>query len=288
MKFSLILATLHRTGEVDYFLKTLDAQTYRDFELIVVDQNADDRLLPLLNPYQSRFPILHLRSEKGLSLARNAGLNHISGDLVAFPDDDCAYPPNLLEDVALFFEKNPDVSGLTGRSISKEGKNTGGRWAKQRESINFLNVWRLGISYTIFLRRSVAEKVGCFDEQLGVGANTPWGSAEETDYLIRALEQNLYYDPLISVIHPIIIDQENSNKKKADGNSPKPFLKTYSYALGRGYVLRKHNAPLWFVLYNWVRPIAGIALCTLKIDFYNIRSYWATLKGRVLGWLQQS
>ena len=91
MKFSLILATLNRTGEVDYLLKTLDRQTYRNFELIVVDQNADDRLVPLLAPYQANFPILHLQSAKGLSRARNVALEHVSGDIVAFPDDDCAY-----------------------------------------------------------------------------------------------------------------------------------------------------------------------------------------------------
>ena len=41
-----------------------------------------------------------LRSARGLSRARNAGLAHVEADLVAFPDDDCVYPPGLLERVA--------------------------------------------------------------------------------------------------------------------------------------------------------------------------------------------
>ena len=44
------------------------------------------------------------------------------------------------------------------------------------------------ISFTIFLRRRVVERVGEFDETLGVGAGTPYGSCEESDYLIRAVK----------------------------------------------------------------------------------------------------
>src|SRR2546427_827401 len=97
MKFSLVQATLGRTGELARFLRELDQQTYRSFELIVVDQNPDQRLAPILAPYESRFPVFHVRSEKGLSRARNVGMRQIGGDVVAFPDDDCWYPPHLLE-----------------------------------------------------------------------------------------------------------------------------------------------------------------------------------------------
>ena len=51
IRFSLVLSTINRTDEVRRFLTTLDSQTYRQFELIVVDQNKDGRLLPILKPY---------------------------------------------------------------------------------------------------------------------------------------------------------------------------------------------------------------------------------------------
>ena len=57
--FSLILATVDRTGEVERLLDSLDSQTHREFELIVVDQNKDERLVPLLRAYRERFSILH-------------------------------------------------------------------------------------------------------------------------------------------------------------------------------------------------------------------------------------
>ena len=45
VKFSLILATVDRVTELERFLERLDRQTFRDFELFVVDQNTDDRLV---------------------------------------------------------------------------------------------------------------------------------------------------------------------------------------------------------------------------------------------------
>jgi hypothetical protein len=47
--FALILATVGRTVELNRLFDTLAAQSYRDFEVIVVDQNRDDRLLPVLH-----------------------------------------------------------------------------------------------------------------------------------------------------------------------------------------------------------------------------------------------
>lgn len=283
MKFSLVLATLDRTAEVEYFLQSLSQQTYQDFELIIVDQNLDDRLLQFVQCYQDRFSILHLRSAKGLSRARNVALEHISGDIVAFPDDDCAYPLELLEQVASFFTNHLEWNGLTGSSIDQQGQDSGGHHGSKAGAINHLNVWQRGISYTIFLRQSVVVQVGTFDESLGVGASTPWGAGEETDYLLRAIDTGLYYNPEISVIHPIKINQQNTAASNVSFD--RRFFKTYSYAMGRGRVLRKHNAPLWFVIYNWMRPLAGVTVSLVRGRLQEMRSHWATLRGRVQGWL---
>ena len=282
MKFSLVLATVSRTAEVRHFLQTLDAQIYRNFELIIVDQNPDDRLLEFIQPYQNRFPILHLRSAKGLSKARNVALKHISGDIVAFPDDDCAYPPDILERVAHFFTNHPEWNGLTGCSLDQQGQDSGRHLGSPPGQINCFNVWRRGISYTIFLRRATVTDVGKFDESLGVGANTPWGSGEETDYLLRAINTGLYYDPSVTVTHPIKVEQLELIEPNI--SKDKSHVKTYSYAMGRGRVLRKHKAPLWFVIYNWGRPLIGVVLSLLQGRLDRVLSYWATFQGRVQGW----
>lgn len=276
MRFSLVLATVDRTREVVRFFEYLDKQTYRDFELIVIDQNPDHRLVPILEPFRDRFPIMHLKSEKGLSRARNVGLKHVSGDIVAFPDDDCWYPETLLDSVVSFFKHNPDVDVLTGRPADEKGRSVGGRWDKNPGPVNVFNIWRRHISFTIFLKKHVVDQVGFFDEKLGVGAGTPWGSGEETDYLLRALQAGfrLFYNPDITVHHAQHVAQYNRQA----------FRRAYSYGAGMGRVLRKHEYPLWFVLYEWAKSGGGGFVSLLRGRFGKARHHWSALSGKVAGW----
>ena len=48
-RISLVMATLGRVREIEDFVQSLTSQTYKDYELIIVDQNPDDRLIPVIN-----------------------------------------------------------------------------------------------------------------------------------------------------------------------------------------------------------------------------------------------
>lgn len=275
MKFSLILATLGRTAELERFLQSLAAQNYRDCELIVVDQNLDDRLVPLLAPYRECLAIQHLRSAKGLSRARNVGLKHITGDLVAFPDDDCWYPDGLLCQVAQMFDQVKTIDGVTGRSADETGRISQGNFPATKQWVDLESVWHCGISYTIFLRRAVVVGVGEFDETLGVGAGTPWGSGEETDFLVRALKSGavVLYDPAVVVHHPT----------KTDTINEQLLHKAFSYGCGLGRVLRKHGYGMRFRLRALIRPAGGVLLSMAKLDPRRAVYHWNILKGRYRG-----
>ena len=83
---SLVVSTRWRTLEVKRLLVSLLAQTYKTFEVIVVDQNEDDRLASLLQDYCERLTIKHVRSANlGHSAGSNAGLRICAGDIVGFP-----------------------------------------------------------------------------------------------------------------------------------------------------------------------------------------------------------
>jgi len=265
------MATLGRTEEVQRFLTHLDTQSHRNFELIVVDQNSDDRLTAILEPYCRRFPIKHLRSEKGLSRARNVGLTHMTGELVAFPDDDGWYRPGLLEDVARIMTEHPEFDGLSGicTALMRPPATITGQY------LNRTNVWRLALSITVFLRATVVSAIGYFDERLGAGADSGFGSGEETDYLIRAIQQRyrIRFDPIITVNHP------------ATEGEPRDRESAYSYGRGFGHTLRKHSYPFWFVLYVLIRPVAGMIACFAFGNMPGVHYHCAVLRGRVSGWL---
>ena len=113
VKISLVLATKNRVKEVTNFVQSRAQQQSANFELIVVDQNKDDRVKANLIQPKFPFPILHLRSEPGLSRARNVGIAFATGDIIAFPDDDCWYPADLLSRVVSEFQSHP-IRSKTG------------------------------------------------------------------------------------------------------------------------------------------------------------------------------
>ena len=243
MTFDLVVATVGRTTELQRFLASLDAQTHRDFRVLVVDQNDDDRVVPLLDERAVR-----LRSARGLSRARNAALPRLEADVVAFPDDDCVYPPDLLERVAA---RVTTLDGVTGREPW---------WTTTAATLTRNNLWNRAISFTIFLRRALVERVGGFDERLGL----PASSGEEIDYLIRALDAGAHieYDPSLVVEHP----RKNSDVAARDGETI-------------GYLLRKHGYGAGTIAKMLLRPAAGIALEPRRARFHA-----ETLRGRMRGY----
>src|SRR6266404_390797 len=272
VKFSLILSTVGRTGELSRFLAHLDLQTYRNFELIIVDQNPDGFLEPLIREYKERFPFLHLRSGRGLSRARNVGLQHFSGDIVAFPDDDCWYVPDTLEKVAHVFYENSNYDGFTGRGVDDSRPADYVFFSRRSGWVNKKNVWRSGTSFSIFLRANVIRAVGPFDESLGVGSESGKHSAEEVDYLIRAIGSGfrIYYCPELCIFHPYPIPTYSRDL----------INKFYRYSVGFGHVLRKHNYPFPSVFYYLLRAFGGAMVSLLTLNFAKSRYHLAILKGR--------
>ena len=276
MKFSLVLATVYRVEELRRFLTHLKDQTYTDFELIIVDQNSDDRLVALISDFICFFLIIHIRSpSNGLSCARNIGLKHTSGNIIAFPDDDCWYPVNLLANVKDQLSNN-NVDGITGRSVDHRGTQSAARWMSKVTLLNVYNVWTGGISITVFLKIKQGHNLISFDETLGVGANTPWGSGEETDLLIYLIKDgwNITYDPSIIVYHPNpIINYDD-----------KAIARAKAYGGGMGRVLKKHKLSFTFVFYSWFRPFVGAVSSLLILKTKKSRYHWSVLMGRVKGW----
>lgn len=274
MRYSLILATVGRVNEVEVFLDSLAVQDHRDFELLVVDQNPDDRLASLLERYGRTFAVRRLTSARGLSRARNVALPSITGDIVAFPDDDCAYPRGLLSRVSAILEANPRLDGISGRCVTDLGSPRA-RWAARPAKIGKYNIFGRCISFTMFLRRGLVERVGAFDEKLGLGAETRWLGAEDYDYLLRAaLLGTVRYDPGIEVVHPDI----TSTFDAADRT------KRYGNALGFGRFLAKHHYPLAFVSYYSARYLAGAALNLAIGSTAKAHYRWATMVGNFEGW----
>lgn len=261
MKFSLIVPTLKRVCETERLFQSLIAQNYKDFEVIVVDQNPDDRLVELVDSYRQYFPILHLReSKRGQSRARNIGFSHVHGDIVAFPDDDCLYSEGLLTKIAQFFGNNPERDGIIARVYDlDEDKNAFDLCGDdQSQEVDYVKGYKVCVSCAMFFRAHIAKKI-LFNELLGPGAGTPWGCGDETDYLFQCLDAGykFYYDATLIVRHP------NPLKKNAFSEQ---IRREYGYGLGKGYFLATHRLPQSLIEFEHIIPYRQTPLEMIKGD----------------------
>ena len=267
--FDLVVATVDRTEPLERLFDSLQRQTHSRFRVLLADQNDDDRLEPIVAAHPA-LDVLHLRSDRGLSRARNRALPETRADIVAFPDDDCVYGDDLLERVASRLADDRSLQGLTGGAADADGSSSPS-WKTDAAELTRDNLWNRAISFTMFVRRELVTVVGRFDEQLGLGSGTPWSSGEEIDYLIRALRAGarIEYDPSVVVEHHTAVHDGALGAR--DGASV-------------GYLLRKHGYPTQTLARMLVRPVGGVVTSLARGDRARARFHAATLRGRVLGY----
>lgn len=108
-KFSVVIPVYNRAAILARLLTSLDEQTFRDFEVIVIDDGSNDepeKAIPTTLNYKFR---LVKQANAGGSAARNTGIRESSGDYIAFLDSDDFFTPEKLEVAA----KHIDATGAT-------------------------------------------------------------------------------------------------------------------------------------------------------------------------------
>lgn len=274
---SMVVATLGRSSEFDELLASLAVLKRRDFEVIVVDQNPDDRLVPIVARFQGVLDIRHLRPKiRGLSRARNLGAAEAKGQWILFPDDDCWYAPDFLDRFAALVASRP-ADFYCGRAINAEGETIMARFPAEPETIRRENVWTTLIEWVFFVRRETFARSEGFDEQLGVGAGTPWGAYEGPDLVLKLLKSGAsgVYEPSLTGYHP---------DERAGPPSPEAARKMRNYGAGLGYVMRRHGYGFLTFAPHLLRPLAGMFVYTAtgrpKLAYRSRQ----LLLGRWTGW----
>ena len=268
---SLILATVGRSAELHKLIDSLAAQTLPEFELIVVDQNPDERLQPVLQRARNLgLTLRHLKyTPPNLALARNAGIAAARGRWIGFPDDDCWYEPQTLERMLLRTLRRDRPEGVIGRWVEQDPAHPPGTLSWQRSSrFRDLPV----SSITLFFSSALLQRLGGFDGRLGVGQ---WfGAGEETDIVLRALRCGamLAYEPGVCVHHRA--DPPTRQMSAA-------MLRSVRWrARGAGALYAKHRLPAWVIVRGMLSPLVRSALDPLLPFTHGL----AVTHGRLQGW----
>ena len=169
----------------DFILETLEsvfAQTFHDYEVIVVNDGSPDDTEVILRPYIEAQRIRYLCQEnEGVAAARNAGLALARGKWIAFLDDDDLWPTDKLEWQLACLESSNAV--MVGGLCSLFGD------AKDRKTLRFSNDFKTFNTADLFksnpfgspgqtlIRKSALDQIGGFDPLI-------WG-ADDMDLWIR-------------------------------------------------------------------------------------------------------
>lgn len=268
-RFSLVIPTLGRTTEVAEVLASIVDQNRSDIEILVVDQNDDDRLVPLMEALPHDTAVLHIRlKEKSLSMARNAGLEAASGEIIAFPDDDCWYPPDLLNRIDSWFTANSQYAVLAVGALDNEGLSSGNRWLQDACDISPLNAMRTTFASSLFISTVQATRALRFDPKLPAG--------EETDFILRLLATGLRgrFDRSLHIHHP--------RRDMLSGTVSRERAR--KYGMGMGIVVRRHSLILvWcgLLIYDLARTL----LVSAQGQFVNARFCLAHTSGLFRGFV---
>ena len=111
---SIVIPVYNAAAVLSTCLESLLAQTYTDFEVLLIDDGSDDGSASLCDQYavkDSRIHAFHKYNE-GVSSARNLGLDKASGEIIAFVDSDDAVESNYLEKLIEYFAEDFVICGF--------------------------------------------------------------------------------------------------------------------------------------------------------------------------------
>ncbi|GEP58646.1 hypothetical protein RSO01_58120 [Reyranella soli] len=223
---SVAICTRNRAQKAQRAAASVIANSFTDFELIVVDQSTDDA---------TRKAIAALADERvryiptdtvGVAISRNIAIREASADIVVFTDDDCICDRGWLDAILVEFEADPQALGVYGRVVPYGTKGSA-TWDCVSEAdgmicpaLNQSPTRRivdrpaiphlvLGGGNNMSFRKEAFRRVGLFNEMLGPGS--PIGTGEDTEFSYRLLFNHcrLVYSPQPVVEHDNWMDRAN-------------------------------------------------------------------------------
>jgi glycosyltransferase involved in cell wall biosynthesis len=191
--FSVIIPTYNRASFVTKAVDSVLRQSFKDYEILVVDDGSTDTTTQALERYGTRITLIH-QANSGVSAARNAGIIKAIGTWVAFLDSDDEWKENYLARHSEQISSSPNVIAFISNAINIH---PGGRSTYFEDTIlkrfgvrTFVRIKRpfraiMNHSHwflqSMVVRRDVLLRTGLFDTALAI--------AEDRDLIARlALE----------------------------------------------------------------------------------------------------
>jgi glycosyltransferase involved in cell wall biosynthesis len=289
-QISLIVCTRNRAESLPVCLNSIERAAIANravvVELLIVNNGSTDATAAVLLAWQKSASVrcrVLLAEQRGLSHARNYGLEHATGKIIAFTDDDCTVARDYLTQVERAYAADAGPALRGGRVELGDPRDLPFTiktdLAPQRFNGGHPGGFIHGCNLT--MSRSALELVGRFDTRLGAGQ--PIGAAEDSDFVYRAHRSGVIvlYDPSIVVFH---------HHGRRDFAEVKLLQDVYN--LGNGALYAKHGLRDRKLLFRICRDIRsglweyfGGPLADKEFGLSHRKNLRGNLRGAMRFWL---
>jgi len=234
---SLLVCTRDRSASLAATLASIDravaAAPALAVEVILVDNGSRDDTPRRLAAWQPLFPVHRLHEARpGLARARNLGLARARGRIVAMTDDDCVLHADYFPALVQAFAEVAGPAIIGGRILLGDPADLPVTVKLEDHPMtapagSFPGGFVMGAN--LAFTADVPRRVGAFDARFGAGA--PFVAAEDTDFLVRAMRQDiaLHYD------HRFVVDHHHGRRRLDEETA---LLAGYGF--GDGALYAKH------------------------------------------------
>lgn len=172
MRVSVLIPTYNRAEYLGEAIESVLAQTYRDFEIVVVDDGSTDNTSELVR----RYPCVQYvyQDHAGIPQARNRALAEAKGELIAWLDSDDLYAPKKLEKQVRYVLDHPDCSIVFCLPKSFSNIEYAEMTADQRRLVNVYGKNYCTYLPSALIRRELFQRNGQFNEVYACGEDTEW------------------------------------------------------------------------------------------------------------------
>ncbi len=179
-RVSVVVATRNRRAALARALASIDAQSFRDFEVVVVDDGSIDGTADWLRAQRPAVGLVALRRSCGAAAARNRGVERARGEIVAFLDDDDVWHPSYLETQVAQFDAHPDALLCSAGHVEIDGTGRVSRpdvrplFDYADPLVHLLAECPLHTLSIVACRRAALARIGPFDETLAIVHDLDW------------------------------------------------------------------------------------------------------------------
>ncbi|MFC1848268.1 glycosyltransferase family 2 protein [Chloroflexota bacterium] len=238
-KVSVIIPSYNRASLVTRAIDSVLVQTYPYLEVVVVDDGSTDNTTDVVGSYaDERVKCVKHRKNRGVSAARNAGINVSRGEFIGFLDSDDEWLPEKLERQVEKFKSASVNTGLVygGYEVIDSGSNKTISWENPKKRgpvFRYLLKEDFIGSPTPLVKRECFEKAGCFDEELQF--------CEDWDMWLR-IAQYYEFDYVGETVAKFYVSQfqTTSDSYRALQNLSKFWAKHHTYLSEEPAILAHH------------------------------------------------